>query len=212
IGRAGDARGSPHGSREADAGGDRRRELGTEGPGGGTRPGGLEPRRGGREGASQPEARGGYQEPQAGCEAGQIGQGGSRQEGGASGVAEAASVARRKKTAPVREYAHGRRFAFSLLVLELVPRVRLAPVHDEGDVAEKANVGERVGVQDEQVRHGAGSDCAGAVEAEDSRSVPRRGDEHVARCEAGRLHRLELLEDRRAVQCELVASADAEYT
>src|ERR687888_482044 len=57
----------------------------------------------------------------------------------------------------------------SLGVFQLAPRVHLAPMNDEGDVAEMPDVGERVGVEDEQVGDGAGGDRPRAVEIEHPR-------------------------------------------
>src|SRR2546427_12799538 len=40
----------------------------------------------------------------------------------------------------------------ALLVCQLTPRVHLTPAHHQGDVSDVTDVGERIGVQDDQVR------------------------------------------------------------
>jgi hypothetical protein len=77
-------------------------------------------------------------------------------------------------------------------------------------VADVADVREWIGVEHEQIGDGPRGDGAGAVEAHRPGAVPRRGDEHVARREPRRLHRLELHEHRRAVQGQRVAGIGAE--
>src|SRR6267143_903914 len=53
-----------------------------------------------------------------------------------------------------------------LLVFQLVPRVHLTPAYHQGDLSDVADVGQRIGVQHDQVGRGAGGDGARAVEPE----------------------------------------------
>src|SRR5439155_22681034 len=52
------------------------------------------------------------------------------------------------------------------LILELVPSVHLAPAHDQRDPAQVADVGQRIGVEHDQVGRGAAGDRARSVEPE----------------------------------------------
>src|SRR5437867_7571739 len=45
-----------------------------------------------------------------------------------------------------------------LLVFQLVPRIQLTPAHHQGDLSDVADVSERIGVQDHQVRRGSSDD------------------------------------------------------
>src|SRR5438046_7453067 len=66
-----------------------------------------------------------------------------------------------------------------LRVFQPVPRVPLTPAHHQGDLSYVADVGERIGVQHDQVRRGSTDGGAGAVAPEGASRVGGRLEAHL---------------------------------